>query len=349
MAAVNFTPREFECLVGAMNSSKVPIEIDYPKMAETLGLKNGASAKASWHQLKKKLEKAGKAGGAGEDASGETKEKGGAKRKATDDDAEGDEESPVKKTAKLPAAKKGRKAPAKGKATAKADEDGEDEVADEVVKKEDAAEEPEAKKTKAPAGKGRKGKAAAAAADEEATDEVVKEDGAADEDGAAEEPKTKAPAKKGRKAPAAKGKGKGKAATVADTNEEGEELEVAGEEIKVKGFVAINGEPEGEEGVTGGDEQVAVYSVEKEIVQEAVNEESADENPAAKKGGKAAPKKGRKTPAVKYKGKGKGKSATPAATGEVEPETEEEIVVSGEVKAEQTEEGAAEVDGGPME
>ncbi|KAK3655158.1 hypothetical protein LTR56_003579 [Elasticomyces elasticus] len=348
MAAANFSARDFELLAGAMNCTKTPIEIDYKKFAEMFEYKNANSSKAVWHGLKKKLEKMS---AAGEGASGETKEKGGVKRKATDDDAEeSGDESPVKKTAKSPAAKKGRKAPAKGKGTVEADEDGEEEVVDEIVKKEDAAEvEPEVKKTRAPAGRGRKGKAAAAAADEEAADEVAKEDGAADEDGVVEEPKTKTPAKKGRKAPAAKGKGKGKAATVADTNEEGEEVEDAGDEIKVKGFVAIYGEPEGEEGVAGGDEQVAVESVEKEIVQDRVSEESADAKPAAKEGGKAAPKKGRKAPAVKYKGKGKGKAATPVATEEVGSEAEEEIVVGGEIKAEQTEKSAADVDGGPVE
>lgn len=76
-ASVNFTPRDFDLLRAAMQSTKTPIEvrccsesirgmlradccqIDYKGFAERAGLGGAASAKASWHGLKKKLEKAG--------------------------------------------------------------------------------------------------------------------------------------------------------------------------------------------------------------------------------------------------------------------------------------------------
>jgi hypothetical protein len=39
--------------------------VDYKKMAEGCGFKNPASAKASWHSIKKKLDKAADGGAGG--------------------------------------------------------------------------------------------------------------------------------------------------------------------------------------------------------------------------------------------------------------------------------------------
>ncbi|EMC94640.1 hypothetical protein BAUCODRAFT_35874 [Baudoinia panamericana UAMH 10762] len=54
---IGFTSRDFELFAGALMCAKVPVEIDYKAFAEKFGFKNANSGKASWHTLKKKLDK----------------------------------------------------------------------------------------------------------------------------------------------------------------------------------------------------------------------------------------------------------------------------------------------------
>ncbi|KAI7238462.1 hypothetical protein KC330_g2549 [Hortaea werneckii] len=126
-----FTARDLDLIAAAIQSTKAPVEIDYKVFAEKAGLGGAPSAKASWHGLKKKMEKLN---GAASPCStpNEKADKGSKKRKVVEvqegeDGGEGDgkEEIPIGK-----AAKKGRKTPvtkAKGKKAAvvktEADED----------------------------------------------------------------------------------------------------------------------------------------------------------------------------------------------------------------------------------
>lgn len=51
--------REQRILISAIvHCTKTPVEIDYPKLATVLGLKDRNSSKAAWHGLKKKIEAA---------------------------------------------------------------------------------------------------------------------------------------------------------------------------------------------------------------------------------------------------------------------------------------------------
>jgi hypothetical protein len=51
--------REQRILICAIvHCTKTPVEIDYPKLATLLGLKDRNSSKSTWHGLKKKLEAA---------------------------------------------------------------------------------------------------------------------------------------------------------------------------------------------------------------------------------------------------------------------------------------------------
>jgi hypothetical protein len=51
--------REQRILISAIvHCTKAPVEIDYPKLATVLGLKDRNSSKATWHNLKKKIEAA---------------------------------------------------------------------------------------------------------------------------------------------------------------------------------------------------------------------------------------------------------------------------------------------------
>lgn len=52
-----FTQRELELLSKAFTCMKGDVAIDYPKFALATGLANPNSAKASWHSLKKKIDK----------------------------------------------------------------------------------------------------------------------------------------------------------------------------------------------------------------------------------------------------------------------------------------------------
>ncbi|KAI7221637.1 hypothetical protein KC333_g1567 [Hortaea werneckii] len=133
-----FTARDLDLIAAAIQSTKAPVEIDYKVFAEKAGLGGAPSAKASWHGLKKKMEKLSGGGVAVASPGGtpnEKAEKGSKKRKADDADDEGGEEDGKEETPTGKAAKKGRKAPvtkAKGKkaAVVKAEAD-EDEHADE--------------------------------------------------------------------------------------------------------------------------------------------------------------------------------------------------------------------------
>ncbi|KAK3067740.1 hypothetical protein LTR53_015204 [Teratosphaeriaceae sp. CCFEE 6253] len=234
-----FTPRELEHLVMALSCTKTALEIDYKAFAEKAGLKNGPSAKASWHGLKKKLEKmrAVGSGGDGDADGGNGESKTGGKRKAVegdegDDDEEAKEPSPEKKK---PAAKKTRKA-AEVKAEVESDADATEEVPEASPVKKTAP----AKKTgKAPA-KG-KGKAAAANVEDSADGEdivVASAKGSVVQGKSAEsvESAETGAAKKTAKAPVKKvvGTGKGKAAAPAVQGEGGgEEIAVAKPTAKV--------------------------------------------------------------------------------------------------------------------
>jgi len=75
------TARDLELLAAVFNCTKAPVEVcspfivldhscnadnnqvDYARYAEKVGLKNAASGKASWHALKKKLDKPAGSGG----------------------------------------------------------------------------------------------------------------------------------------------------------------------------------------------------------------------------------------------------------------------------------------------
>ncbi|KAI7286872.1 hypothetical protein KC345_g925 [Hortaea werneckii] len=121
-----FTARDLDLLAAAIQSTKAPVEIDYKLFAEKAGLGGAPSAKASWHGLKKKMEKLNGGGVVAVASPGgtpsEKAEKGSKKRKVDDvevedGEGEGKEEIPPKGKA----AKKGRKAPAtkaKGKKAA---------------------------------------------------------------------------------------------------------------------------------------------------------------------------------------------------------------------------------------
>ncbi|KAI6889629.1 hypothetical protein KC360_g169 [Hortaea werneckii] len=120
-----FTARDLDLLAAAIQSTKAPVEIDYKVFAEKAGLGGAPSAKASWHGLKKKMEKLNGGGGVAvaspSGAPDEKAEKGSKKRKVhevDEEDGEGDGKEEIS-TAK--AAKKGRKAQAtntKGKKAA---------------------------------------------------------------------------------------------------------------------------------------------------------------------------------------------------------------------------------------
>jgi hypothetical protein len=111
-------------------------QVDYTKFAEKTGLANANSAKASWHGLKKKLDKAagvevskGKGGakattedareGDSEGAKPKTK---GRKRKTPVEVADDGEEAKQKTKKHAPAAKKGNKAAAEVKETIEGEE-----------------------------------------------------------------------------------------------------------------------------------------------------------------------------------------------------------------------------------
>ncbi|KAI7278546.1 hypothetical protein KC343_g2250 [Hortaea werneckii] len=133
-----FTARDLDLLAAAIQSTKTPVEIDYKVFAEKAGLGGAPSAKASWHGLKKKMERLNGGGVAVASPGGtpnEKAEKGSKKRKVEDvqegeDGGEGSDKDETSVTGK--AAKKGRKAPAakaKGKkaAVVKAEAEEEDE------------------------------------------------------------------------------------------------------------------------------------------------------------------------------------------------------------------------------
>ncbi|GAB1730081.1 hypothetical protein NU195Hw_g5149t1 [Hortaea werneckii] len=60
-----FTARDLDLLAAAIQSTKAPVEIDYKVFAEKAGLGGAPSAKASWHGLKKKMERLNGGGGGG--------------------------------------------------------------------------------------------------------------------------------------------------------------------------------------------------------------------------------------------------------------------------------------------
>ncbi|KAK4636218.1 hypothetical protein CLAFUW4_00424 [Fulvia fulva] len=138
-----FTARDFQLLAKAMNCMKTELAVDYAKFAELSGLKNANSAKASWHALKKKIDKAGEGSvsysGEPDTAGAPPKSK---KRKSTANDEGGDDGEGEEIAAPAKAVKKGRKpkapsAAAKAKAEAeavdsieKADEENGEDVAD---------------------------------------------------------------------------------------------------------------------------------------------------------------------------------------------------------------------------
>ncbi|RMZ14241.1 hypothetical protein D0862_02095 [Hortaea werneckii] len=139
-----FTARDLDLLAAAIQSTKAPVEIDYKVFAEKAGLGGAPSAKASWHGLKKKMEKLNGGGVAVASPGGtpnEKTEKGSKKRKVDDDgDDEGGEGDGQKGTPMGKAAKKGRKkaavvTKAKGKkaaaAVVKAEAEEEEEEEDE--------------------------------------------------------------------------------------------------------------------------------------------------------------------------------------------------------------------------
>ncbi|KAI7352142.1 hypothetical protein KC331_g13277 [Hortaea werneckii] len=119
-----FTARDLDLIAAAIQSTKAPVEIDYKVFAEKAGLGGAPSAKASWHGLKKKMEKLNGGGVAVASSGGtpnEKAEKGSKKRKIDDVDDEGGEGDGKEETPTGKAAKKGRKAAAskaKGKKAA---------------------------------------------------------------------------------------------------------------------------------------------------------------------------------------------------------------------------------------
>ncbi|KAI6824612.1 hypothetical protein KC340_g11171 [Hortaea werneckii] len=131
-----FTARDLDLIAAAIQSTKAPVEIDYKVFAEKAGLGGAPSAKASWHGLKKKMEKLNGGGVAVASPGGtpnEKAEKGSKKRKVDDVDDEGGEGDGKEDTPTGKAAKKGRKAAAtkaKGKKAAvvkaEAEEDEQD-------------------------------------------------------------------------------------------------------------------------------------------------------------------------------------------------------------------------------
>ncbi|KAF2160477.1 hypothetical protein M409DRAFT_29098 [Zasmidium cellare ATCC 36951] len=138
-----FSARELELLGKALQANKNDVAIDYPKFAELGGFKNANSAKASWHKLKEKFERARGpvvADGAADPKTSDEDEKAadvprtpasGKKRKAAAVKGEEGEDTPNK------SAKKGRKPAAKGKKTIAAAADEEVESKAEVKKESD--------------------------------------------------------------------------------------------------------------------------------------------------------------------------------------------------------------------
>lgn len=61
--SLNFTSRDYDLLARAMMCVKGEFAIDYDKFANLAGFKNSNSSKASWHSLKKKLDKMSSNGG----------------------------------------------------------------------------------------------------------------------------------------------------------------------------------------------------------------------------------------------------------------------------------------------
>ncbi|KAI7164205.1 hypothetical protein KC349_g967 [Hortaea werneckii] len=131
-----FTARDLDLIAAAIQSTKAPVEIDYKVFAEKAGLGGAPSAKASWHGLKKKMEKLNGVASPG-GTPNEKAEKGSKKRKVDDDDDEGGEGDGKEETPTGKAAKKGRKATAtkaKGKkaAVVKAEAEEDEHVDDET-------------------------------------------------------------------------------------------------------------------------------------------------------------------------------------------------------------------------
>ncbi|KAK3720136.1 hypothetical protein LTR37_003960 [Vermiconidia calcicola] len=137
-----FTSHDFELLAGAMKSMKGELNVDYAKFATRCGLKNANSAKASWHAVKRKLDKMDN-GAVVEPsltitpsaetvaASDERKEERRKKRRADDSEASNDEVEMLKTKKGKTMGKKGRMAPFGGKPAGFApiddgDDDGED-------------------------------------------------------------------------------------------------------------------------------------------------------------------------------------------------------------------------------
>lgn len=216
---VPLTPRDVTILTVAITKcTKEAINIDYAKLADAVGLASANSAKASWHSVKKKVDR-------GVAAFLEAKSRmllpdptagiitwscadvlsGGDAGEAAADGDDGQPAAETKKATKGKGTK--RKAAAAVEPKVQENEDGEAEAGTQAVKS------PVKKKARKTAAK--KGEAAAV---EGVEDAVVK---AEDEDGEAEAVK---------KAPAKKGKGKGKKAKAADPEPEAEEEEDGAEE-----------------------------------------------------------------------------------------------------------------------
>ncbi|EME49601.1 hypothetical protein DOTSEDRAFT_68399 [Dothistroma septosporum NZE10] len=107
-----FTARDFQMLAKAMGCMKGEIAVDYSKFAEVGGYKNANSAKASWHSLKKKLDKAseGTVSFAGEpDTAGVPASPKSKKRKSASNDEQGEEDDTIDTAPLAKSTKKGRK------------------------------------------------------------------------------------------------------------------------------------------------------------------------------------------------------------------------------------------------
>ncbi|KAL1584030.1 hypothetical protein WHR41_08126 [Cladosporium halotolerans] len=120
------TTRETALLAGAIAScTKSPVEIDYAKFAARFGFKNSNSSKASWHAIKKKLDRVAAEG----DADAAEEDQAGKKRKGSEEDVDGEVDEQGAEDIE-PVKKKGKKGAKKGKGGAKAKVESEEEIND---------------------------------------------------------------------------------------------------------------------------------------------------------------------------------------------------------------------------
>ncbi|KAL5387508.1 hypothetical protein PMIN06_002153 [Paraphaeosphaeria minitans] len=142
-----FTEREMQMLAWAMQSLKSgPPDVDYEKLAQYAGMTNPRSAGNSWAKIRNKLNAATAEGGVATPKKSPLKKKKAAvKAEKTDDDADGEPETPKKPTPRKRTPKKqevdgeGASPKKRGRPAAPKDKKSSDEEQAAAVKAEDPA------------------------------------------------------------------------------------------------------------------------------------------------------------------------------------------------------------------